>query len=312
MVTMKILISIGHSAIRGWRYTVKKITAYWVRRFLNCCGYAEYVYRRKFGHAPDYINPRTFNEKIGWIMRYDHNPLYTKLADKITVRDYVRERVGENVLVPCYGVWNKASDIRFETLPDRFVLKCNHESGFVVLCRNKTELDQCYVRYQLAARLRMNYYYQWREWHYRDIPPRIMAEKLLMDDDGREPVDYKFHCFNGVLRFIYTVKDRHSSPVKRFYSPAWELLPFDSGDSRQEFIPRPQKLQYMLDTAAQLSRGLYYCRVDLYAVENHVYFNEMTLTPAAGMLIFLPDSYDLYWGERIILPAKKNVSHRSV
>jgi hypothetical protein len=292
--------------IHGWWYSVTTLAAYEIRRFLTYHGYVEFVYRWKFGRAPDYITPRTFNEKLGWMRLYDHNPLYTILADKIAVRDYVRERVGEEVLIPCYGVWKTAAEIPFDTLPDRFVLKCNHECGFVVLCRDRATIDQRFVRTQLATRLRMNYYYHSREWPYRDIPPLIMAEKLLLDDQGGEPIDYKFHCFAGVPQYIYVVKDRHSRPVCGYYSPDWELFPFTVlGHGATGDFPRPSQLERMLDIAVALSRGLYYCRVDLYAVQENVYFGEMTLVSGAGLMVFSPESYDLHWGKRLFLPATK-------
>lgn len=287
-------------------YTITALVAYQTRRFLSRLGWVEWVYRWKFGRSPDYQNPRTFNEKLGWRRLYDHNPLYTILTDKIAVRDYVRERVGENVLIPCFGVWDKAADIPFDALPDRFVLKCNHECGFVVLCRDRAALNQQYTRAQLATRLRMNYYYRCREWPYRYIQPRIMAEKLLTDHHDGEPIDYKIHCFGGVPQFISVYKNRHSHPVCANYSPDWELSPFITTGYRAEGVfPRPNQLKRMLEIAVSLSRGLYYCRVDLYEVQEQVYFGELTLLPAAGLLVFSPDSYDRHWGERILLPADK-------
>lgn len=265
-----------------------------------------WAYRWKFGRTPDYTTPRTMNEKLGWMRLYDRNPLYTRLADKIAVRDYVRERVGDAILIPCYGIWNKAEDIPFAELPDRFVLKCNHECGFVVLCRDRATLDQQYVRAQLATRLRMNYYDHCREWPYRNIQPRIMAEKLLQNSDGSEPMDYKFHCFGGVPQYIYVVKDRHSHPVCGYYSPDWKLFPFSvSGDGPMGSFPPPTQLERMLNIARTLSRGLYYCRVDLYEVQGKIYFGEITLVSGAGLMAFSPESYDLYWGERLMLPNNK-------
>jgi hypothetical protein len=295
-----------YSVMHGWWYTVTTLTVYWIRRFLSYHGYVEFVYRWKFGRAPNYRNPRTFNEKLGWIRLYDRNPLYTRLADKVAVRDYVHERVGEGVLIPCYGLWTKAAEIPFDTLPDRFVLKCNHESGFVIICRNREKLDERFARVQLATHLRMNYYYNAREWPYLNIKPRIIAEKLLTDDQGGDPVDYKFHCFGGMPQYIYAVKNRNGRFNYGYYSPGWELLPFSyPGLAITETFPCPSQLKQMLDIAASLSQGLYYCRVDLYEVQEKVYFGEITIIPGAGLVVFSPDSYDLYWGERLILPGNK-------
>lgn len=298
--------NILRSVTHGWWYSIKTLFIYQKRRFFSLRkDYTKNVYIKKFGRVPDFSKPCTFSEKLCWIKLYDHNPLYTILADKIAVRNYVRERIGEQVLIPCYGVWDKAADISYSTLPDKFVLKCNHESGFVIICRDKATFDFQFARYQLATHLRMNYYYIHKEWHYRDIPPRIIAEKLLMDDNKEDPVNYKIHCFNGVPQFIYVVKNKQGRAAYGFYSPAWNFLPFNIDNVPTEMFSRPKQLENMLNIAVSLSRGLTYCRVDLYALQDCVYFGEITLIPGAGMLSFFPESYDLYWGQRLILPTAK-------
>lgn len=290
------------SLTHGWRYAVETLYDHEKRRFFSSHDYMEKAFRRRFGRDPDYHNPQTFSEKLCWIKIYDRNPLYRVLADKIAVRDYVRGRAGEEVLIPCYGVWDRASDVPFDDFPERFVLKCNHESGFVIICRDKSAFDFRFARRQLAVHLCMNYYYKHREWHYRDIRPRIMAEKLLTESRDEEPVDYKIHCFKGVPQFIYVIKNRHSRPRYGFYSLSWELLPFNVNNVPTASFPRPKELEKILNVAEALSQGLTYCRVDLYAVGGKVYFGEITLIPGAGMIFFTPDSYNTYWGERLILP----------
>jgi len=280
-----------------------ELTKYGIRCFTSHRGHYEFHYRRKFGRAPDLNNPSTLTEKLGWMRLHDRNPLYTKLADKSAVRDYVRERVGEEALIPCYGEYETARKIPFHALPDSFVLKCSHESGFVVICRDKSRLDQRFVRMQMATRLRMNYYYRHLEWPYLNIRPRILAEKLLTEQDGGEPTDYKFHCFDGEPQWIYCVKNRHTKPAYGHYTVDWKPAPFiTNGQSASEPIPRPAQLDLMLDTAKTLSRGLNYCRVDLYDTPDQVYFGEMTIIPGAGLLVFEPESYDLFFGERLALP----------
>lgn len=295
------------SQLRGWCYMIRKLTRYQMRKMPRIYDYYDYSFRRRLGRSPDYENPQTLTDKLAWLRRYDHDPLYTTLTDKVAVRDWVRERVGDDVLVPCYGVWDRAADIDFSSLPRSFVLKCNHESKFVVICEDKEQLDELYVRAQLATRLKMNYYYRHREFHYRDIKPRIVAEKLLREDSGGEPIDYKFHCFNGVPQYISVIKDRHAATTRASYSLDWELLPFVADAPLPgEQIPRPAQLERMGEIADILAEGLTYCRVDLYAVENKVYFGELTVLSSAGQMIYNPESYDLYWGERLILPVSSD------
>lgn len=292
------------SRLRGWRYMTRRLLSFYARRSVMRCGFYERAFRRKIGHRPNYDNPRTFTEKLAWMRLYDHNPLYTRLADKIAVRDYVRERVGGEVLVPCYGIWDKPGDIDPDALPGSFVLKCNHESGFVVLCKDKNRLDWIYTRAQLATRLRMNHYYRYYEWPYLNIKPRIMAEELLVGDDGGEPHDYKIHCYGAKPGYIVTVVGRHGNQARGYYSPEWEPMPFVGTLAPATEVPRPANLERMVEIAAALAEGLRYCRVDFYAVGEKVYFGEITLIPAAGMLKYIPPEYDLYWGERLQLPPR--------
>jgi hypothetical protein len=305
IVTLLAALAVCGSSLRGWRYMLRRLLSYQRRRWLPRLHQPhEVLFSRKFGRAPDYDNPRTFNEKLGWMIRNDHDPRYVQLADKIAVRDYVRTRVGEEILIPLYGVWDKPSQIPFDELPKKFIMKCNHESGFVIICRDRDQLDRCFVRAQLTTHLRMNYYYRNLEWHYRVIRPRILAEELLEDDQGGEPLDYKIYCFDGVPRYLYAMKDRHSPhPTCSFYTSAWELLAcsYDRYTQPTPF-PRPRQLVRMLDVAAVLSQGLYFCRVDLYAVRNRVYFGEITIVPGAGIVVLSPESFDYAWGEQLVLP----------
>lgn len=285
-----------------------RLAKHWVRRAALRVGSYDCKFRGKTGRWPNYRDPRMFGEKLAWMRLYDHNPLYIQLVDKIAVRDYVRERVGEDILIPQYGVWERAEDIDFDSLPDSFVLKCNHESRFVILCPDKSKLDTIYARYQLATRLKMNYYYRHHEWAYRFVKPRIIAEKLLVGDGGGEPMDYKIHCFDGVPHWIWAVKDRHDQQkkIRGNYSTEWERLPFHGrrGLSPESF-PRPPELERMLEVAVSLSKGLHYCRVDLYAVEGRVYFGEMTIINGAGLIRYRPDEWNYHWGEKLHLPPRR-------
>jgi len=292
--------------MKRWWYPVRKLPDYHIRRIASACGHIERTYHRKFGRKPEFSAPRTFNEKLGWIKRHFYDPVYTRMADKVAVRDFVRERAGEDLLVPCYGVWDRADDIPFAALPEAFVLKCNHESGFAIICREKSRLDIHLARAMLKTRLKMNYYYRFLEWPYRDITPRIIAEELLRDGGGREPMEYKISCFNGEPRFILAEQFNRHRYLRCFYSPSWEQTPFTIRiPNTVDSLPRPVNLQRMLETAAALARDLLYCRVDLFSVDDRLYFNEMTIFPSAGLGPFLPESYDLYWGEQLVLPHER-------
>lgn len=295
---------LGHisSVLRGKCYSADQLTRYWLHSISMHCGRYERKFRGRTGHFPDYRNPRTLTEKLAWMRLHDHNPIYPTLVDKIAVRDYVRERVGEGVLIPLYGTWEDARDIDFDSLPPSFILKCNHESGFVVICHDRESLDQTYVRAQLATRLRMNFYNRNHEWPYLGVKPRILAEKLLKNEDGSEPYDYKIHCFDGKPEFTIVVKDRHTRQVQGCYSPEWETMPFTATLTPAVEIERPRTLERMLEVAATLSEGLRCCRVDLYSVREDVYFGELTLIIGGGLLNYYPSSYDLYWGSHLKLP----------
>lgn len=291
------------STLRGYCYMISRLNKHWMQRVRLRLGGYDRAYKRKFGHYPNYDDPKALTEKLAWMRQYDRNPLYTQLVDKVAVRDYVRERVGDDILIPLYGVWDDARDIDFESLPDSFVLKCNHESGFVIICPDKANLDTVYARAQLATRLKMNHYYRHGEWPYLNVKPRIMAEKLLVSGDGGEPVDYKIHCFNGEPHYIFTMKDRHSQPLRGNYSLDWKLLPYTAdAELPTEPLPKPPQLGRLVEIAAELSRGLPYCRVDLYEAEGKVYFGEITLIINAGLLRFNPISYDRILGDMLQLP----------
>lgn len=294
------------SELRGRWYMVSKLTDNWFRgRMLNSGQYERKFFRR-LGCMPNYDNPQTLPDKLAWMRLYDHNPTYIQLVDKIAVRDYVRERVGDDVLLPHYGVWDRAGDIDFDSLPDSFVLKCNHESGFVILCPDKSQLDKTFARLQLATRLRMNYYHRFGEWAYQFVKPRVIAEKLLTGEDGGEPLDYKIHCFEGVPHFVWAIKNRHSDRVAANYTPDWERLPFHGKSAPLPGnLPRPATLEQMLEMAKALSKGLPYCRVDLYSVEDRVYFGEMTIIHGAGLIGYTPEEWNLRWGKCLTLPPKR-------
>jgi hypothetical protein len=249
-------------------------------------------------------HPRSFNEKIQWIKCYDHNPLYTQCADKYAVREFVKERIGEEHLIPLFGVWERAEDIDFEKLPSQFVLKCNHDSGSVVICKDKAKLDLVATRKHLAGCLERDYYATTaREWAYQDIPRKIVAESLLQAENGNVPSDYKIYCFNGKPQYTLLITGRFQNVHESFYDAEWNLMPFSTGYAPTK-IPesKPPQLNRLLEIAAQIAAGFPFTRIDLYVVKGKIYFGEMTWYPMGGYLPFKPKKYDLELGNLLQLP----------
>ncbi len=280
----------------------RELCSYRVRQVSLCFGRYDRRFRHKTGHFPNYKNPKAFSEKLAWMRLYDRNPLYVTLVDKVAVREYVRERVGEDVLIPLYGTWANAKDIDFAALPRRFVLKCSHDSGFVVICKNKEQLDISYVRAQLAARLKMNHYYRHHEWPYLHVEPRVICEELLMGENEGPPSECSIHCFGGEIGYILKTVGRHSDSLRGYYSRDWEKLPFDQANGPITDFPRPPYLERLLQMARALAKGLRYGRVDFYEARGKLYFSEIDLCPRAGLIRYIPSSYDRYWGDRLPLP----------
>lgn len=256
----------------------------------------------------DLINPKTFNEKLQWLKLYDRNPDYRKMVDKAEVKKYISEVIGEEVIIPTIGIWNNFDEIKFEELPEQFVLKCTHDSGDPIVCRNKSELDLRKVKKYFKKYLKRNYYYYAREWTYKDLQPRIIAEKY-MSDKGRENeslTDYKFFCFNGKPKYVYTVKDRekgYEKSLHRFYDINWNLqnVDLDHRGDQYEAESKPETLDKMIEIATILSKNIKFVRVDLYQCNGKVYFGELTFYPRAGWEPFEPECWDYLLGEELDL-----------
>lgn len=264
---------------------------------------SQILYFKVFRKRLNLKAPRTFNEKLMWLKLNEPDVLKTQCTDKYLVREYVRARCGEELLIDLHGVYERAEDIDFARLPNRFVLKCTHGSGFNIVCKNKLFLDEDYTRKQLNNWLKMNYSLYCGEPHYAGIRPRIVAERYIGKRSGQLPIDYKIHCFHGEPQFIDVVMDR-DTPLKKnlTYTCDWELLPY-THDSVQfdGDCERPVKLAEMLDIARKLSRAFTYVRVDLYAVGVRIYFGELTFTPAACVDTDLLARADLELGQLLHL-----------
>lgn len=274
--------------------------------FLDKCGdilpdslYLRWKYRLLMGQRLNLRNPRGYNEKLQWLKLNDRNPLYHTLADKLAVKDYVAARLGSEAVIPTLGVWNDAREIDFDSLPEQFVLKCTHDSGSTEVCRDRALFDFRGAMERLDMSLGSNYYKKDREWAYKGIKPRIIAEPLIADD----PADYKFFCFDGTpeVMFLATERGRSDSETKfDFFDMDFNHLPFTNGHPNADVLPeKPQKWEEMKAVAAKLSEGIPHVRIDLYEVGGRIYFGEFTFYHWAGFMPFDPPEWDKKFGEWI-------------
>jgi len=264
------------------------------------------LYRNRFLRKLNLKNPQTFNEKLQWRKLYDRLPLYTIIVDKYAVKDYVESKIGKQYIIPTYGVWDHFDEINFSSLPEQFVLKCTHGSGDTVICRNKTTFDLKYAREKLNKSLQTDYYKISREWPYKNVPRKIIAEKYLVDESGYELKDYKFFCFNGIPKALFVATDRNKQgeEVKfDFFNMAWEHLPLINGHpNANRFISKPASFEKMVEIAKILSDGIPHVRVDLYSVNDQVYIGELTLAHFSGLVKFQPEDWDYTFGSWLQLP----------
>ena len=290
-------------------------------RFLMNAGFGKYdnlpdreYLERKFeccmGKPLELENPQTFNEKLQWLKLYDRKPEYTVMVDKYKVREYIKERLGEEYLIPLLGVWDNPDDIDFDQLPDQFVLKCNHNSGLgMYICKDKSKLishDIKRIRRNLARGLAQDYYLTGREWPYKDVPRKIIAEKYMTDSaSSSDFTDYKFFCFNGYVDCVMVCLERSSGDTKfYFFDKDWNLkrLNIRGKNAPDGFtIPKPNQMDKMFEVAAKLSEGLPFARVDLYQSNDHIYFGEITFFPDSGFDANLLPETDKYFGDLIRL-----------
>lgn len=251
--------------------------------------------------------PVTYNEKLQWLKLYYRNPLLGRLVDKEEVKSYVRERIGDEAVIPTIGLWESPEEIDFESLPDQFVLKCTHDSGGTCICRDRDKLDEEKVKAFLGEHLKKNFYYLGREWPYRDVKPRIIAEPYLEDEDTKELRDYKFFCFDGKARIMFVASDRFlaDEPYFDFFDTSFRHLDIVNGHPNADFpIKKPASFEQMLQAAEKLSEGLPHARVDFYEVNGKMYFGEMTFYHFSGFVPFNPPEWDVTMGEWLTLPEK--------
>jgi len=254
--------------------------------------------------------PKTFSEKIQWMKLYIHHPEFTTMADKIEVKRYVSELLGENYVIPLLGIWDKFDEIDFDLLPNQFVLKTNHDSGNVIICKDKSKLNIIKSKRILTNSLNYDYYKQGREWPYKNIRRRIFAEQFLVDESGIELKDYKFFCFDGIVKFFKVDFNRQIEHHANYYDLNWKLLPFGEKvfpPKPNVVIEKPKNFEKMITVAEKLSKGIPFVRIDLYNINGVIKFGEMTFFPNGGFGRYEPSDADLEIGNMINLPERKIV-----
>ncbi len=261
------------------------------------------LYRSKLHRKLDLDNPRRFTDKLNWLKLHDRNPLYTKLVDKYEVKQYIKDKLGEQMVIPLYGVWNHFDEIDFDKLPHQFVLKCTHDSGRLCICKDKASFDKVKAKEKLEKSLKNNFFWWTREWAYKDVKPRIIAEKYMEDGSNDALTDYKFFCFNGEPKMMYISHDVSSDPRTDFFDMEWNHLPFRVKDPHADVLPeKPAKFDEMRNIARILSAGIPHVRVDLYVINNQIYFGEMTFYHNSGIFSVTPDDWDYKIGDWLTLP----------
>lgn len=293
------------------------------RIYLRCVFYLHQ------GHKLNLDHPKTYNEKLQWLKLYNRKPEYTSLVDKASFKEYIAKTIGEQYVIPNIGIWDNFKDIDFNALPDQFVLKCTHDSGGLIICRDKSKLDIKKAKKKINKRMRRNYFYGGREWPYKNIKPRIIAEKYMSTGEVGTDVyklkivdtetlqnrfgllDHKFMCFDGEVKALFldigvaTGSEGHAKNYYRsIYDTNWEVMNFR--ETRDHFpipIERPHYFDEMIEIAKKLSKGYPHIRVDLYYINNQIYVGELTFFHGSGMgNIFIPNEWDLKLGEWIELP----------
>lgn len=280
-----------------------------IKKYIPDKLYLEIRYKKTFGHKLNLKSPKTYNEKLQWLKLYDRKPIYTKMVDKYEVKNYVSNIVGDKYIIPTLGVWNKFDDIDFNELPEKFVLKCTHDSGGVVICKNKNTLDLEQAKQKIEKSLKNNFYYRSREWPYKNVKPRIIAEQYMEDKETGELRDYKFFCFDGIVKalFIATERQNKNKDTKfDFFDENFNHLPFTNGHPNAEVIPdKPKHFEEMKVLASKLSKGIPHVRVDFYECNGQIYFGELTFYHWGGFMPFNPPEWDEKFGEWITLPVKQ-------
>lgn len=269
--------------------------------------YIRFMYRLRMGKKLNLEHPESFNEKLQWLKLYDHNPEYTRMVDKYEVKKYVSGLIGEQYIIPTIGVWDNLDVIDFDQLPNQFVLKCTHDSGGVVICKDKATFDKKAEKEKLQKNLDRNYFWTGREWPYKSLKPRIIAEEYLSALGAQNLVEYKIFCFNGEPKLLLVCKgEGHgSNRTNDFYDLNFNHIPVTiTNPNATEKCEAPVQYEELIRLAKKLSKDIPQIRVDFYVTDSKIYFGELTFFHDSGCCHFNPTKYDEEFGKLISLPNK--------
>lgn len=324
MLTIKKICNLLFSDAKRFEY----LSRHGFYKWMKDEKYLKKKYYLSTGKKLDLDNPRTYNEKLQWLKLNDRKNIYTRIVDKYEVKDYVKNAIGAEYIIPTLGVYNRFNDINFKELPNKFVIKCTHDSGGLVVVRDKTKMDVRACRKTINKSLRRNYYYYGREWPYKNVKPRILIEEYIDVNKGERSLgnkkaitvnelqkengllDYKFMCFNGVVKCLFLdigvigKGTRHSENYYRnVYDRDFNLLPFlETRENYPREIIQPKNYKKMVEVAEKLSKNIPHVRVDLYNVDGEILFGEMTFFHGSGLSNrFYPDEWDKKLGDMIDL-----------
>lgn len=287
------------------RLARKKIIPMSDKKFLDMC--FKYYMEKKI----NWKSPKTYNEKLQWLKIHDRKEIYTKLVDKYEMKEYISKSIGNQYVIPTIGIYNKFDDIDFQKLPDKFVLKCTHDSGGLVICKDKNNFDIKKAKKKINKCLKVNYYYGWREWPYKNVKPRIIIEPYIEDIKYHELRDYKFFCFNGNVKLMFVASNRQGTgdTYFDFFDNNYEHLNIINGHPNAPTVPeKPLNFKEMIEIAEILSKDFLHLRVDFYEVNGKLYVGELTFYHWSGMVPFVPNEWDKKIGDLLNLEGEKNES----
>lgn len=268
--------------------------------------FVKWKYYLNFHKRLDLRNPQTFNEKLQWLKLYDQHEEYTQLVDKYEAKQFVASIIGKEYIIPTIGVYDSIEEIDFEYLPQQFVIKCTHNSGGIIVCKDKQKLDIKNSCKQLEKWLKVNPYWKNREYPYKNVKPRIIIEQYMEDESGYELKDYKFFCFDGEPKCLFVATDRGKEGEETkfdFFDLEWTHLPFTNGHpNSKQSISKPNSFENMIEISRRLSQGFPHVRVDLYNINGRIYFGELTFFHWSGLTPFVPEEWDYRFGEFLNLP----------
>jgi len=261
----------------------------------------KYQFKRSHGYEPNFTSPKTLSEKIQWIKVYGQPERFSKYIDKYTVREFIKEKVGEDLLIPLIGVYQRTKEIDLKLLPNSFIIKTTHGSGWNIIVKDKTALDWDLVKKKIDTWLKSRYDRITGEANYKPIKGRILVEEYIEDPSG-DLKDYKFFCFNGEPRYIQVDGTRFTAHKRDIYDLSWSKLPMKLFyENLSQPVAKPEKLDHMIEICRKLSQDFVFVRVDLYFTRGRIYFGELTFTPESGMVPFTPVQYDYIFGELLDL-----------